>query len=158
MMQIQKNPADHLVNAYNQMMTDMRNTFAQVDNEVDNEVGTEVNKGVNKQTGKQPDKAEMSLQKALDIARHKAVQQGKVSAEEAIQLSEYIKHDINDAAEFMMESSDEFQDWLSLKIEVIERKIIDTFLVAANNTFIELERLKANGKILNPPMDTDKHK
>ena len=146
MMQIQKNSGDHLINAYNQMMTEMRNTFAQVDKAVDSEAS------------KQTDIAKISLQQALDIARHNAVKMGKISAEEAIQLSEYIKRDINDAAEFMMETSEEFQDWLSLEIEVIERKIIDSFLVAADNTCIELERLKINGKTLNPPMDTDKHK
>ena len=139
MMQIQKKPADHLVNAYNQMMLDMRNTFAQFDNTA----------------SKQIDIAEISLQQALDIARHKAVRLGKISAEEAIQISEYIKHDINDAAEYMMETSEQFHDWLSLEIEAIERKIIDTFLVAADNTRLELENFKYNGKIINSQIKTD---
>jgi hypothetical protein len=122
MMQIQKKPADHLINAYNQMVTEMRSTFQQADN--------------------QSDSVDMSLQKALDTVRHKAVKLGKISAEEAIQLSEYIKRDINDAAEFMMESSDEFYEWLALDIEVIQRKIIDTFLAAADNTRLELEQFR----------------
>jgi len=129
MVQIHKKPADHLVNAYNQMMAEMRSTFEQAD--------------------KQSNRADISLQKALDIVRQKTVQLGIISAEEAIQLSAYIKQDINDAAEFMMESSDEFYNWLSLDIEVIERKIIDTFLAAADNTCRELERFSYTKNIIN---------
>lgn len=137
-MQIQKKPADHLINAYNQMMMEMRSTFQQAD--------------------EQTDSADMSLQKALDVVRRKAVRLGMISAEEAIQLSEYIKRDINDAAEFMMESSDEFYNWLTLDIDVIERKIIDTFLAAADNTRLELEQFRYSSKMINPQINSDGHR
>jgi len=136
MMPIQKKPTDRLVKAYNQMMTEMRSTFERAD--------------------KQSNSGNLSLQKALDIVRHKTVQLGKISAEEAIQLSEYIKRDINDAAELMMESSDEFYNWLALDIEVIERKIIDTFLTAADSTRLEIEQFKLTRKMINPQINTNK--
>jgi DNA-directed RNA polymerase subunit RPC12/RpoP len=118
MIQLQKKSANHLITAYNQMMEDMRNAFEQADT------------------------TDMSLQKALDMARHEAVHLGVVSAEEAHEIGEYIKRDINDAAEYMMESSAEFYDWLMLDIEIIERKVIDLFLSVADHTRIELEQFK----------------
>ncbi len=118
MIQLQKKPSHHLISAYNQMMKEMRNTFEQAD----------------------PN--DMSLQKSLDLARHQAVHLGEVSAEEAYEIGEYIKRDINDAAEYMMDSSAEFYDWLMLDIEIIERKVIDLFLSVADHTRIELEQFK----------------
>jgi len=118
MTQLQKKPSSHLISAYNQMMQEMRNAFEQSD--------------VN----------DMTLQKALDMAKHQATHIGEVTAEEAHEIGEYIKRDINDAAEYMMETSSEFYDWLMLDIEIIERRIIDLFLSVADHTRIELEQFK----------------
>ncbi len=116
MIQLQKKSATHLITAYNQMMEEMRNAFEHADT------------------------TDMNLQKALDQARRQAVHLGEVSVEEAHEIGEYIKRDINDAAEYMMESSAEFYDWLRLDIEVIERKVIDLFLSVADHTRLELEQ------------------
>jgi hypothetical protein len=118
MIQLQKNSASHLISAYNLMMKEMQNAFVKT-NPVD-----------------------MSLQKALEMAKHQAIHLGEVSAEEAHELSKYIKRDINDAAEYMMETSAEFYDWLMLDIEVVERKVMDMFLSVADHTRIELEQFK----------------
>ncbi|VAW54977.1 hypothetical protein MNBD_GAMMA06-219 [hydrothermal vent metagenome] len=118
MIQLQKKPANHLISAYNQMMQEMRDAFEHAD--------------LN----------DMTLQKALDTAKHEAVHLGEVTAEEAHEIGEYIKRDINDAAEYMMETSAEFYDWLMLDIEIIERKVIDLFLSVADHTRIELEQFK----------------
>ncbi len=118
MIHIQKKPAIHLITAYNLMMTEMRDAFDHLQG------------------------CEISLQKLLDTAKHQTMHLGKISAEEAHEISEYIKRDINDAAEYMMETSDEFYDWLSLDIEVIEYKVIDLFLSVADNTRIELEQFQ----------------
>ena len=118
MIQLQKKPAHHLISAYNQIMKEMRDAFEQAD----------------------PN--DMSLQKSLDLAKHQVVHLGEVSAEEAHEIGEYIKRDINDAAEYMMDSSAEFYDWLMLDIEIIEHKVIDLFLSVADHTRIELEQFK----------------
>lgn len=118
MIQFQKKPTNHLITAYNQMMDEMRNAFDHTDPK------------------------DMSLQKALDLAKHRVVCLGEVTAEEADEISDYIKRDINDAAEYMMDASAEFYDWLMLDIEVIERKVMDLFLSVANNTRIELEHFR----------------
>ena len=120
MIQLQIKPANHLISAYNQMMESMRYAF---DN---SEVG------------------EMTLQQALDAARHQAVHAGEITAEEAYELGEHIKRDINDAAEHMMEASSEFYDWLMLDIDVIERKVMDLFLSVAEHTRVELQQFIGN--------------
>ncbi len=118
MIRLQKKPANHLISAYNQMMKEMRDAF------------------------EHSDPSDISLQKALDLARDQAVHLGQVTVEEAYEIGEYIKRDINDAAEYMMDSSAEFYDWLMLDIEVIEHKVMELFLSVADFTRIELEQFK----------------
>ncbi|VAW54551.1 hypothetical protein MNBD_GAMMA05-2315 [hydrothermal vent metagenome] len=125
MTQLQKKPANHLVSAYNQIMQEMRNAFEQADAN------------------------DISLQKALDMAKHQAIHIGEVTAEEAHEIGEYIKRDINDAAEYMMETSSEFYNWLMLDIEIIERRVIDLFLSVADHTRVELEQFNR------PPVDSE---
>jgi len=118
MIQLQKKSASHLISAYNQMMKEMQDAFERAA------------------------PGNMSLKKALDLAKHQAIQIGEVTAEEANEIGEYIKRDINDAAEYMMDSSAEFYDWLLLDIEIIERKVMELFLSVADHTRIELLQFK----------------
>lgn len=111
-------PSNRLINTYNQMMAAIREKFEKADT------------------------SDLTLQKALNAAKEQAVHLGEVTAEEAHEISEYIKRDINDAAEYMMETSAEFSDWLMLDIEIIERNIIDLFLSVADRTRIELEQFQ----------------
>lgn len=121
MIQLEKKPANHLISAYNQMMQVMRDAFEKADT------------------------SDMTLQQALDLAKYQAVHIGKITSEEAYEIGEYIKRDINDAAEYMMDSSAEFYDWLMLDIEIIERKVMDLFLSVADHTRIELEHFQSPG-------------
>ncbi|MCK4706875.1 MAG: zinc ribbon-containing protein, partial [Gammaproteobacteria bacterium] len=120
-------PSNRLIDTYNQMMAAIRETFENADT------------------------SDLTLQKALNDAKDQAVHLGEVTMEEAHEISEYIKRDINDAAEYMMDSSAEFSDWLMLDIEVIERQIIDLFLSVADRTRIELEQFQ------NPPHDPNEY-
>ena len=113
--------SNHLIRTYNQMMSAIREAFENADT------------------------TDITLQKALNSAKDEAIHLGEVTMEEAHEISEYIKRDINDAAEYMAESSAEFSDWLMLDIEIIERNIIDLFLSVADRTRIELEQFQ------NPP-------
>ena len=119
--------SSRLVGTYNQMMDHIRDAFENTDT------------------------SELSLQKALNNAKDQVIHLGEVTVEEAHEISEYIKRDINDAAEYMAESSAEFSDWLMLDIEIIERHIIDLFLSVADRTRIELEQFQ------NPPHDPNEY-
>lgn len=127
MIQLEKKPANHLISAYNQMMQVMRDAFEKAE------------------------PSDMSLQTALDLAKYQAVHIGRVTSEEAYEIGEYIKRDINDAAEFMMDSSAEFYDWLMLDIEIIERKVMELFLSVADHTRTELEQFQLQGSALTHP-------
>ena len=113
--------SNRLIKTYNQMMTHIREAFENAET------------------------SDLSLQKALNNAKEQAVHLGEVTMEEAHEISEYIKRDVNDAAEYMAESSAELGDWLMLDIEIIERHIIDLFLSVADRTRVELEQFQ------NPP-------
>lgn len=86
-----------------------------------------------------------TLQKAIDHARKQAIHLGEITAEEAEEVGNYIKRDINDAAEYLMETSHEFSEWLMLDIEIIEQKVLELFLSVADKTRLELEQLSHPG-------------
>jgi zinc ribbon family protein len=91
------------------------------------------------------DKAEANtmptLQKAIEQAKDQAIHLGEVTLEEAEEIGNYIKRDVNDAAEYLMETSHEFSEWLMLDIDIIEQKVVELFLSVADKTRIELEQL-----------------
>ena len=117
-----KNTESSLVEAYNQMMSRVRDS---IDNAEAHAVPT--------------------LQKAIDQARKQAIHLGEITLEEAEEVGNYIKRDINDAAEYLMETSHEFSEWLMLDIELIEQKVLELFLSVADKTRVELEQLSHPG-------------
>lgn len=119
-----QDPDNRLVQAYNQMMHSIKDAFEEADD----------------------DTSDSSLQHALHLARERIVELGDLTAEEASQVSDFIKRDINDAAEYLMETSAEFSDWLLLDIEVVERKIVDLFLSVADTTRVELQQLQQQNR------------
>jgi len=122
-MSLSDNPnKSSLINAYNQMMSRVKDT---IDSAEAHAIPT--------------------LQKAIEQAKKQALHLGEVSAEEADEIGNYIKRDINDAAEYLMESSHEFSEWLMLDIEIIEQKVLELFLSVADKTRIELEQFSRSG-------------
>ncbi|MCW8935230.1 MAG: zinc ribbon-containing protein [Gammaproteobacteria bacterium] len=107
-----------LVEAYNQMMLRVRDS---IENAEANAMPT--------------------LQKAIEQAKDQAIHLGEVSLDEAEEIGNYIKRDINDAAEYLMETSHEFSEWLMLDIDIIEQKVLELFLSVADKTRLELEQL-----------------
>lgn len=120
MIKLKKTPSSHLIGAYNRMMKEMRNAFEQAE------------------------PCDMTLQHALESAKKQVIHLGEATADEAHEIGEYIKRDINDAAEYMMESSAEFYDWLLLDIDMIEQRVVDLFLSVADHTRVELEQFNQN--------------
>lgn len=111
-----------LVDAYNQMMARVKDS---IDSAESNAVPT--------------------LQKAIDMARKQAIHLGEITLAEAEEIGNYIKRDINDAAEYLMETSQEFSEWLMLDIDIIEQKVLELFLSVADKTRLELEMLAHPG-------------
>ncbi|VAW56640.1 hypothetical protein MNBD_GAMMA07-2489 [hydrothermal vent metagenome] len=82
-----------------------------------------------------------SLQKAMQQAVNEAVHLGEISIVDAEEISNYIKHDINDSIEYLVEYSRDFSGWLLLDIDIIEQKVMELFLSVADQTRIELDQL-----------------
>lgn len=118
-MSVKNNHEDNsLVDAYNQMMARIKDSIETAEAQ-----------------------AVPTLQKAIDLAKQKAIHLGEITLEEAEEIGNYIKRDINDAAEYLMETSHEFSEWLMLDIDIIEQKVLELFLSVADKTRIELEQL-----------------
>jgi len=109
---------DNLIITYNQMITDMECILLQ------------------------PRSCHLSLQKALKASQKKAIESGIVNREEAHEIASYIKMDVNDVADSMMESGAECYDWLMLDIEMIEFKVLERYLSAAKLARDIMEQFK----------------
>jgi Zinc-ribbon containing domain len=117
MQQMTHKSYNRLVDGYNRMMASIRTTFSD----------TRIK--------------EMSLSWSLQIAAEDVISSSDITPNEAFEIGELIKRDINDAAEVLMENSVEFSDWLMLDIDVIERKTVELFLHVAELTRFELEHI-----------------
>ena len=82
------------------------------------------------------------LHKMIDKARDKVTELEELSKEEADKLSDYMKRDLADAAEYMSETGNELKGWLGFETRLIEDKLLDLFAQAADKTTIELVKLK----------------
>jgi len=124
-----------LVEAYNQMMARVRDS---IDSAESHTMPT--------------------LQRAIEHARDQAIHLGEVSLEEAEEIGNYIKRDINDAAEYLMETSHEFSEWLMLDINIIEQKVLELFLSVADRTRLELEQLSHTACEIGAPNNRSEYK
>jgi len=86
-------------------------------------------------------KAGPILNKALDNARETAVELGELSREEADKIATYIERDMKDAAEFLVETRQDFKDWFKFDVELIETRLFDMFASVADQTSLELREL-----------------
>ena len=117
-MSANNNHDNSLIDAYNQMMARIKDSIESAEAH-----------------------AVPTLQKAIDHAKQQAIHLGEITLEDAEEIGNYIKRDINDAAEYLMETSHEFSEWLMLDIDIIEQKVLELFLSVADKTRIELEQL-----------------
>lgn len=88
----------------------------------------------------QPDDDAPSLKFAMDKAIETATKYDELTEKQARQVANTIKRDLNDVAETLMESSEDFTEWLKLDIDMLEKRVLDLFLSAADNTRYELKQ------------------
>jgi uncharacterized protein YpuA (DUF1002 family) len=108
---------DHLADGYNKMMERIKST---IDNATEDTPPT--------------------LQNAIDKAIHKAHSDKELTQQEAEQIASTIKHDLNDAAEHLMETNSDFTEWLKMDLDALEQKILDLFLSVADHTRMEIKQ------------------
>jgi len=87
-----------------------------------------------------------ALHKLIDTTSEKISELGELTEEEAEKISEYLKRDLKEAASYMAETGSDFKKWLALDTEIIEDYLLDHFKQAADQTTIELAKLKKTGE------------
>jgi polyhydroxyalkanoate synthesis regulator phasin len=86
------------------------------------------------------------LHRIIDTSSDKLSELGELTEEEAEKVSTYLKRDLKEAAVYMTETGDDFKKWLALETEIIEDYLLEHFKEAADQTTIELSKLKQAGE------------
>lgn len=81
------------------------------------------------------------IQDRVAEAREKAVELGELTREEAERISEYLKRDLHDAAQYMVDTGREMRDWWRFDLGLIEQRMLDVFTDVADRTRFELDQL-----------------
>ena len=87
------------------------------------------------------EKARPTLERALELARHKAVELDDVTREEAEKISGYVSRDLQEMAEHLSTSGEELSAWFRMDVELIEARIFDLITSVADRTRVELAQL-----------------
>lgn len=87
----------------------------------------------------------------VEAAQQKAVELGELSRDEAEKIGNYLKRDVEDAAEYLAgPEARELSDWFKFDIDLIEDRLFELFSSVADKTKLELmaweERARHAGK------------
>ncbi len=87
-----------------------------------------------------------ALHRIIDSASEKLSELEELTKEQSEKLAEYLKRDLTEAANFMADTSSDnprdFKEWLAIDTELIEDFLLDHMMQAADQTTVELARLK----------------
>jgi len=86
------------------------------------------------------------LHKLIDDTGEKLAELEELTEHEAEKIAEYLKRDLKDAANYMTDSGSEFKKWLAIDTELIEDYLLEQFKQAADQTTVELAKLKSAGE------------
>lgn len=87
------------------------------------------------------DKAGPTLNSALHEARERAVELGELTREEADKVANYLERDMKDAADFIVETGQDFREWFRFDVDLIEARLYTLFASVADQTSLELQQL-----------------
>ena len=82
-----------------------------------------------------------ALKKNIEHAREKAIEVGELTREEAEKIGTYLERDMKDAGEFLAKTGEEFGTWFRFDLELIENRLLESFVNVADKTKVELEAL-----------------
>jgi polyhydroxyalkanoate synthesis regulator phasin/ribosomal protein L37E len=108
-------PTDKLVQAYEQML---KHTHATLDTA---------------QKESMP-----RFRELLEQTREQMVELGELTREEAERVSGYIQRDIEDAANYLVETGQEMHDWWQFDLQLMEKRLLDMFTLVADQTSVQL--------------------
>ncbi len=82
----------------------------------------------------------------LEKARDNMVELGELTREEGQKVSDYIKRDIEDAANYIAETGQDMRDWWRFDLQLIERRMMDVFTQVADQTSLQLAQWAENAR------------
>ncbi len=86
------------------------------------------------------------LHKLVDEAKEKAIELKELSREDAEKLAAYLKRDLADATDYLLETGHELRDWLGFETSLVESSLLDLMLKAADKTTLQLLKLKETAR------------
>jgi predicted RNA-binding Zn-ribbon protein involved in translation (DUF1610 family) len=78
------------------------------------------------------------VREGLDRVKQRTVELGELSREEAERIGEYLRRDIEDAAQYVAKSDTDYSTWLHMDLQLLENWIWDSFTSVADRTRLEL--------------------
>lgn len=114
-------PDEHLIRAYDQMLERTRAGLDPGNADTDPAAGPAAGPAAN-------------LRELLDRVRDSMVELGELTREEAQRIADYIQRDIEDAAEYIVETGEDLRAWWRFDLDLIERRMLDAFSLVADQT------------------------
>ena len=112
--------SEKLIDAYNDMMERVKTSIEMIEKD-----------------------AAPRLHEAIDKAQDLAMELGELTREEAEKIGDYLKRDIEDAADYLTgPEGEELRDWLRFDLHQVEEKVLESFLSVADQTKLDLMRLE----------------
>lgn len=88
------------------------------------------------------DKLTPRLTHALKAARERAEELGELSREESELIADYVQRDVEDAGEYLARTGGDIRDWLKFDLELVEDRLLEWLMKAADQTDLELLSLQ----------------
>lgn len=83
-----------------------------------------------------------ALHKLIDEIAEKSSEVAELAGEETVKVGKYLKRDLIDAASYLDKTGKALKDWLGFDLALLEDRLRDDFIKAADQTTVELLQLK----------------
>ena len=87
-------------------------------------------------------KTEPLFHKLVDEARNNIVKLKEISEQDAEKVTNWVKRDIADLANYLERTGYELKDWLGFEAKLIEKELLDSLLKAADRTTTKILEIK----------------
>ncbi len=88
------------------------------------------------------EKTEALFNKLVSDAKNKVVELKHLSEEDAEKVATWVRRDITDAGDYLSKTGNELKDWFGFETALVENKLLDMLIKAADQTTIKLLNLK----------------
>jgi hypothetical protein len=83
-----------------------------------------------------------ALHKLIDEIAEKSSEVTELAGEESVKVGKYLQRDLIEAASYLEKTGKALKDWLGFDLALLEERLRDDFSKAADQTTIELLKLK----------------